>query len=106
MCKCTLTYHFMSSIQAAKHTDLEKVLLRNIYDRYDADKNDEVTTEELRTTYADMGYPLSDLEIANIIGQMDKNSSGTIDFDEFCVYWGPKSDAEAKRAKSIEAFHV
>ena len=106
MCKCTLTYHFMSSIQAAKLTDLDKVLLRNIYDRYDADKNDEITAEELRTTYTNMGWLISDLEIANIIGRMDKNSSGTFDFDEFCVYWGPKSDAEAKRAKSIEEFNV
>ena len=82
------------------------MLLRNIFDRYDADKNDEITAEELRTTYANMGRPLSDLEINNIIGMMDKNSSDTIDFDEFCQYWAPKSDAETKRAKSIEEFHV
>ena len=53
-----------------------------------------------------MGRPLSDLEITNIIGKMDTNSSDTIDFDEYCEYWTPDKDPETKRSELTEAFQV
>ena len=85
----------------------KKLLLRELFDMYDKDKNEEITAEELRTKYAERGWPLSDTEIANIIGYMDTNSSDTIDFDEFCTYWSPKNkDAETKRSELIESFQV
>ena len=74
---------------------------------YDKDKNEVITAEELRTKYAELGRPLSDTKIVNIIGYMDTNSSDTIDFDEFCTYWSPKNkDVETKRSELTEAFQV
>ena len=98
---------FITLIQAAKHSDFEKLILRELFDMYDKDKNEEITAEELRTKYAEMGTQISDTEVANIIGYMDTNSSDTVDFDEFCTYWSPKNkDAETKRSEMIEGFQV
>ncbi len=32
-----------------------------------------------------MNLPMSDIQIANIIGKVDKDGNNTIDFDEFCA---------------------
>ena len=97
---------FLTSIQAAKLTDFEKMIVKMIFDRFNTDRNEEITAEEIRTKYIEMKWPLSDLEITNIIGKMDTNSSGTIDFDEYCEYWTPDKDPETKRSELTEAFQV
>jgi Ca2+-binding EF-hand superfamily protein len=33
-----------------------------------------------------MEVPMSDLDIADMIGQADSDGSGTIDFNEYCSY--------------------
>ena len=60
--------------------------MKKIFDGYDSDKNGEITRDELKDAFKRMDFPMSDLQIANLMGKVDTDGSGTIDFDEFCAY--------------------
>ena len=44
-------------MQAAKLTDFEKMIIKKIFDPFDADKNEEITVEKIRTKYIEMRRP-------------------------------------------------
>lgn len=57
--------------------------LRNQFERFDKDKSGTITVQELYDALAAGGSKLPRSEIDALVGQIDLNASGAIDYDEF-----------------------
>ena len=57
--------------------------LKVAFEHFDIDGDGQITRGELRQSLAKMG--ISDEGIEDIIDEVDKDGSGTIDYNEFCT---------------------
>ncbi|KAJ3323621.1 hypothetical protein HDV06_001645 [Boothiomyces sp. JEL0866] len=62
-------------------------LIRKTFDKYDFDKNGNISEKEFRLLCADMGYFLSDKEAKVDMKILDKDGNGQIGFEEFLSWW-------------------
>ena len=53
------------------------------FDLFDSDHNDTIDTEELKQALSNLGIDAKNQTLQNMMNDIDKNQSGTIDFDEF-----------------------
>ena len=53
------------------------------FDLFDSDHNDTIDTEELKQAESNLGIDAKNQTLQNMMNDIDKNQSGTIDFDEF-----------------------
>ena len=53
----------------------------------DADKNGRIDVQEIKVFFQQVGYPLSDNEVLQLIKMYDKNNSGVMEFDEFASFY-------------------
>ena len=67
-----------------------KPLSRIVFEKYDADKSDSISRQELRKVCYDMGHPLSDEEEVMALGRLDTNGDGSISYSEFLAWWREK----------------
>jgi len=73
---------------------------------FDQDGNGEITIVELAKVMTQLGKTPSDAELQAIIKDVDKDGSGTIDFDEFCEMMH-KQEADALPENELrEAFNL
>merc|ERR1711973_682698 len=61
------------------------IRLREAFELFDADKDGEITLDELQKIMNLHGYDPSQEELQNMIEQVDKNKNGTVDFEEFLI---------------------
>merc|ERR1712100_998043 len=54
---------------------------------FDTDKQGSIDSSELGSLCADMGLQLSKAELKKAMVTLDKDSDGTISFDEFLPWW-------------------
>ena len=82
----------MASIKIRSHSsgDLKQVLLtdareelRRMFDKFDIDGNNEIDTFELQELMRENGIELSDADVASAMADLDKDDSGSLDFEEF-----------------------
>ena len=73
------------STDNSKLSDAQRAELKIIFDSYDTNKDGQVTVDELKSAFQRMNLPMSDLQIADIVGKVDVDGNKTIDFDEFCA---------------------
>uniref|UniRef100_A0A7S0WKH2 Calcium-dependent protein kinase n=1 Tax=Chlamydomonas leiostraca TaxID=1034604 RepID=A0A7S0WKH2_9CHLO len=57
--------------------------LKKAFEHFDLDGNGEITRDELQQALANLG--IKDDHIQEIIVEVDKDGSGTIDYNEFCI---------------------
>eukprot|EP01087_Luapelamoeba_hula_P009542 TRINITY_DN2469_c0_g1_i1.p1 TRINITY_DN2469_c0_g1~~TRINITY_DN2469_c0_g1_i1.p1 ORF type:complete len:209 (+),score=43.80 TRINITY_DN2469_c0_g1_i1:44-670(+) len=62
-------------------------LARRVFDKYDADGSGAIDKKEFVDMCYDLGYYLSRTELEIAIKLVDRDGSGTIDFDEFYKWW-------------------
>ena len=55
----------------------------NRFQHYDRDGDGQISPEELKTTFEEMGDNFTDEEIDDLMDQVDTNRSGMIEFMEF-----------------------
>jgi Ca2+-binding EF-hand superfamily protein len=67
----------------AKFSDQHKVDFKALFAKYDKDGNGVIDKVEFKKALKDSGFPLNDLDIANLMCRMDSDKSGDIDFNEF-----------------------
>lgn len=89
-------------MQAVKLNEDQKKNLKKTFDKYDADKNGQLTAVELYDAFKSAGLPMSKLQIANMMGKYDTDKSGTIDFDEFLAYNEIEASKEKFDVSSVE----
>ena len=73
--------------------ELEK--LRRVFQKIDEDGSGTIEATELKDMLEMMGQQPTDHQINTMLQLADKDNSGSIDFDEFCMIYG-KCSAEAK----------
>jgi Ca2+-binding EF-hand superfamily protein len=64
-------------------TEDEVLEIKEAFDLFDTDKSGEIDTDELKQALSNLGIDAKNQTLQNMINDIDKNSSGTIDFDEF-----------------------
>ena len=58
---------------------------RTIFNLFDVDGDQSITHEELGIVLRSMGQNPSQKELVDMIGEMDEDGSGTVDFEEFVI---------------------
>lgn len=64
-------------------TEDEVMEIKEAFDLFDTDKSGEIDTDELKQALSNLGIDAKNQTLQNMINDIDKNASGTIDFDEF-----------------------
>ncbi|KAJ3269316.1 hypothetical protein HDV01_001602 [Terramyces sp. JEL0728] len=75
----------LSNLKLTLFERRNKLLTR--FDKYDFDKNGNISEKEFRLLCADMGYFLSDKEAKVDMKILDKDGNGQIEFEEFLIWW-------------------
>ena len=57
--------------------------IKEAFDLFDTDKTGEIDTNELKQALSNLGIDARNQTLANMMADIDRNGSGTIDFDEF-----------------------
>ena len=64
-------------------TEDEVLEIKEAFDLFDTDKTGEIDTNELKQALSNLGIDARNQTLANMMADIDRNGSGTIDFDEF-----------------------
>lgn len=65
-------------------TDEQRDEFKEVFQMFDVDGDETVSTEELKDVMAKLGQAPSDKELEDMINEVDEDGSGAVDFDEFC----------------------
>ncbi|KNC49004.1 caltractin [Thecamonas trahens ATCC 50062] len=68
-------------------SSLSEVILRNLFDEYDASNTGNLEMDEFHNLCYDKGLYLSEQELVNAMAFMDADGSGAIEFEEFRTWW-------------------
>lgn len=61
--------------------------LKKVFTAIDTDYSGHISIEELKMAFDKLGQLCTDRELKLLLSQVDKDSSGTVDFNEFCEYF-------------------
>lgn len=62
---------------------LSEAYLRAIFKAFDKDGNGEVSHQEMKEAFQEMGHILEDEDIQRLIDLLDTDHSGTVSYEEF-----------------------
>ena len=84
----------------------EMIKLKEVWLKVDADGSGDLSHEEVKQVFVEMGKVLIEADFKKVIESMDLNGDGTIDFDEFREWWASTMLAdEMARRLAIEKQH-
>ncbi len=58
-------------------------IVRAAFDRFDLNGDGHIDAHEIRTVMAEIGTPLTESEVSEMIAKADADGNGMIDFQEF-----------------------
>ena len=61
--------------------------LSQVFRAIDTDNSGHIGTDELKHAFAKLGHNVTEREVIQLIYQVDKDRSGSVDFEEFCNYF-------------------
>ena len=61
--------------------------IQGVFNLLDSDKNGKIDVQEIKVFFTQVGYPLNDSEVAELIKMYDANSSGVMEQDEFTNFY-------------------
>ena len=64
-------------------TEDEVLEIKEAFDLFDSDHSGTIDTEELKQALSNLGIDAKNQTLQNMMNDIDRNQSGTIDFDEF-----------------------
>ncbi|XP_011413059.3 calmodulin-like [Crassostrea angulata] len=79
---------------------------REAFRLFDKDGNGSITTDELITILKNLGQNPTDAEISEIVGEVDADGNGNIDFPEFLLLMSKREKDEETDDDLLEAFRV
>ncbi|ORY39815.1 EF-hand [Rhizoclosmatium globosum] len=78
----TVTANGAQSVSVMSHSKA-----RQLFDRYDNDGSGSISISEFKNLCYDMGYFLTDQELALDVKLLDMDGNGTLGYDEFIKWW-------------------
>merc|ERR1712183_240382 len=97
----------MSGPENMVDTPEEKIAqFKEAFALFDADGNGAITTEELGTVLRSLGQDPTEAELKDMIGEVDEDKSGKIEFPEFLVMMARKAKAVDTSEELAEAFKI
>jgi Ca2+-binding EF-hand superfamily protein len=85
-------------------TEEQKGEIREAFDLFDADGGGTIDAAELKVAMRALGFEPSDKEVAKMISDVDIDSNGTIDFEEFFRMMTAKISAQDSDDEILKAF--
>jgi len=79
---------------------------RAAFELFDKDKDGTITTNELGTIMRNMGHNPTEDELNNMVGEIDLDGNGTLDFNEFLGLMVIKMRDSKEGDELMEAFKV
>ena len=61
--------------------------IQGVFNLLDSDKNGKIDVQEIKVFFQQVGYPLNDSEVAELIKMYDANNSGVMEQDEFTNFY-------------------
>ena len=61
--------------------------IQGVFNLLDSDKNGKIDVQEIKVFFSQVGYPLNDSEVAELIKMYDANNSGVMEQDEFTNFY-------------------
>ena len=94
--------------ETAVATQEEIERLRKVFDVIDEDGSGTIDTAELKGMLEQLGQRPSDYQVSTMLQLADKDKSGTIDFEEFCMIYGKtvEQDREDSQSELYDCFRV
>merc|ERR1712230_318902 len=80
--------------------------MREAFDLFDTDGGGTIDAAELETAMTALGFTPSKGEINKMVGDLDKDGDGTIDWDEFVLLMGGKMSDKDMKEDMIKAFKL
>lgn len=96
----------MAKNQPTDFTDDQLDELKEAFAVYDTNRDGVITTRELGTVMRQLGQNPTEAEIQEMIKQLDKDSSGTINFNEFVTLMADKMKTVVTEEDIRDAFRV
>jgi Ca2+-binding EF-hand superfamily protein len=82
-------------------THAQKVDIKEAFDLFDTDGSESIDPKELKVALRALGFEPTKDEVKRLVAEIDREGSGTIDFNEFLAIVAVKS-AERDRPEEIE----
>ena len=79
---------------------------KEAFDLFDKDGDGRITATELGTVMKNLGQSPSEAELRDMVNEVDENSDGTIDFQEFLNMLASKLKDGDQKEELLEAFKV
>ncbi|EWC43761.1 calmodulin [Drechslerella stenobrocha 248] len=79
---------------------------REAFNHFDKDGNGEISVDELADVMRSLGQNPTEEELRDIIHEVDRNFTDTIDFEEFLELMAPRDDVRNIETELRDAFNV
>ena len=87
-------------------TEDEVLEIKEAFDLFDTDHSGTIDTEELKQALSNLGIDAKNQTLQNMMNDIDKNQSGTIDFDEFIQMMTAKMSDKDTREDLEKVFEL
>merc|ERR1712062_290609 len=87
-------------------TEEQKQEIREAFDLFDADGSGTIYAKELKVAMRALGFEPKKEEIKKLIAEIDKESTGTIDFNDFLTLMTHKMSEKDSREEILKAFRL
>ncbi|XP_051127407.1 caltractin-like [Andrographis paniculata] len=87
-------------------TAQKKQEIKEAFELFDTDQSGTIDAKELNVAMRALGFEMSEEEITQMIAEVDKDGSGSIDFEEFCHMMTAKFGERDTKQELMKAFNI